>query len=200
MARRRSRGVNSVIPERYRDVSFTIARNEGLAPPIVGMVEEFTREIEAHLDEGRGLWLTGEVARGKTALAMLVSKAALEAGRTVAIYSAPKLMMRIRATYGDDRGDGLSYVELFERLTEVDLLHVDDLGVEKRTDWVLEQLYAIINERYERKRSVLVTTNADQATLEAQVGERIVSRLVEMCGSPLAVGGADLRYPRAPEY
>ena len=73
---------------------------------------------------------------------MLVSKAALEAGRTVAIYSLPKLLARIRRTYDSEPG-GDSYLSFFERLTSVDLLHIDDLGAEKRSDWVLEQLYAL---------------------------------------------------------
>ena len=71
---------------------------------------------------------------------------------------------------------------------------VDDLGAEKRSDWVLEQLYAIVNERYETQRSVVVTTNLSQADLEEQIGPRTVSRLVEICGDPLPLFGEDLRY------
>ena len=78
---------------------------------------------------------------------MLVSKPAIEAGHSVAIYSLPRLLARIRRTYDADAGE-LSYLEFFERLTSVDLLHIDDLGAEKRSDWVLEQLYAIVDERY----------------------------------------------------
>ena len=93
---------------------------------------------------------------------MLVSKAALEDSRTVAIYSLPKLLARIRRTYDSEPG-GDSYLSFFERLTSVDLLHIDDLGAEKRSDWVLEQLYALVNERYEAQRSMLITTNLDHA-------------------------------------
>ena len=100
---------------------------------------------------------------------------------------------------------GDSYLAFFERLTSVDLLHIDDLGAEKRSDWVLEQLYALINERYEAQRSVLVTTNAEaheekgansvalveqgRNNSEDQIGARTVSRLSETLrradGSPL---------------
>ena len=135
----------------------------------------------------------GDVGTGKTTLAMLVSKAAVEAGRTVAIYSLPRLLARIRRTYDAEAGEQ-SYSEFFERLTAVDLLHIDDLGAEKRSDWVLEQLYAIVNERYEAQRSMVVTTNLDQAALEEQIGPRTVSRLVEICGDPLPLFGEDMRY------
>jgi DNA replication protein DnaC len=116
----------------------------------------------------------------------------VEAQRTVAIYSLPSLLARIRRTYDAEAGE--PYLDFFERLTSVDLLHVDDLGVEKRSDWVLEQLYAIVNERYESQRSIVVTTNLDQSALEEQIGPRTVSRLVEICGDPLPLFGSDLRY------
>ena len=119
-------------------------------------------------------------------------KAALEDSRSVAIYSLPKLLARIRRTYDAEPG-GDSYLSFFERLTSVDLLHIDDLGAEKRSDWVLEQLYALVNERYEAQRSMLVTTNLDHAELEEQIGPRTVSRLVEICGDPLPLFGDDRR-------
>ena len=198
MARRRARGVASAIPRKYRGVSFDrppvsdMARDPARAP-VYGAVREFAEQIAERLDAGDGMWLMGDVGTGKTTLAMLVSKAAAEAERTVAIYSLPHLLARIRRTYDAEAGEQ-SYLEFFERLTAVDLLHVDDLGAEKRSDWVLEQLYAIVNERYEAQRSIVVTTNLDQAALEEQIGPRTVSRLVEICGDPLPLFGEDLRY------
>ena len=198
MARRRARGVASTIPRKYRGVSLDrppisdMARDRAQAP-VYETVKEFVEQIGERLDNGDGLWLMGDVGTGKTTLAMLVSKTAIEAGRTVAIYSLPKLLARIRATYEKDLG-GDSYTQFFDRLISVDLLHIDDLGAEKRSDWVLEQLYAIVNERYEAERSMVVTTNLDQAALEDQIGPRTVSRLVEICGDPLPLFGDDLRY------
>ena len=197
-ARRRARGVASAIPRKYQGVSLDrppvsdMARQPGRAP-VHDAVKEFVQAIDERLDEGAGIWLMGDVGTGKTTLAMLVSKAAVEAERTVAIYSLPRLLARIRRTYDAEAGEQ-SYLGFFERLTSVDLLHIDDLGVEKRSDWVLEQLYAIVNERYEAQRSMVVTTNLDQAALEDQIGPRTVSRLVEICGDPLPLFGEDLRY------
>jgi DNA replication protein DnaC len=198
MARRRARGVASAIPRKYRTVGLDappvsdMARDPQRAP-VYRAVKEFVEGIDERLTEGEGLWLMGDVGTGKTTLAMLVSKAAVEAGRTVAIYSLPRLLSRIRRTYDAEAGEQ-SYLEFFERLTEVDLLHIDDLGAEKRSDWVLEQLYAIVNERYETQRSVVVTTNLAQEALEEQIGPRTVSRLVEICGDPLPLFGDDMRY------
>ncbi len=197
LKRGRSRGVASVIPSRYRGVSFDRPPVSDMARDLetraaVTEVRHFVDELDDRLAAGRGLWLFGDTGTGKTTLAMLVSKAALAAGHSVAIYSLPKLLARIRRTYDSEPG-GDSYLAFFERLTSVDLLHIDDLGAEKRSDWVLEQLYALINERYEAQRSVLVTTNLPHERLEDQIGARTVSRLNEMCDE-VAFFGEDRRF------
>jgi DNA replication protein DnaC len=152
----------------------------------------FAGRIDEHLDAGRGLWFMGPVGTGKTTLAMLVSKAALEAGRSVAIYSLPRLLNEIRDTHRAER----SHVDLLDRLTAVDLLHVDDVGAERTTDWVLEELYSIVNARYEDQRSMVITTNIDDRdALCEQITERTVSRLTEMCDE-LPLAGDDRRMDR----
>jgi DNA replication protein DnaC len=192
MRRARNRGVASVIPAKYRGVSFERPPVTEIESMVVRVVRSFTEDLDANLDAGRGLWLMGDTGTGKTTLAMLVSKSALEAGRSVAIYSLPKLLARIRRTYDSEPGQD-NFLQFFERLTSVDLLHIDDLGAEKSSDWVLEQLYALVNERYEAQRSIVVTTNLDEASLEEQIGSRTVSRLVEICGDPLPLFGEDQR-------
>jgi DNA replication protein DnaC len=196
LKRGRVRGVASVIPPRYRGVSFDRPPVSDMARDlqtrvVVERVRAFIAELDERLACGHGLWLMGNTGTGKTTLAMLASKAALEAGHSVAIYSLPKLLARIRRTYESEPG-GDSYSAFFERLTSVDLLHLDDLGAEKRSDWVLEQLYALVNERYEEEKSMIITTNFDANELEEQIGPRIVSRLTEMT-EPLVLEGDDNR-------
>ncbi len=200
--RARAQGIAATLPRRYRGVSFE-------RPPVsemardprnrtkVAEVRGFCEAIEERIDGGRGLWIQGSTGTGKTTLAMLVSKAALDAGRTAAIYSLPRLLARIRRTFDAEAGED-SYFTFFNRLVSVDLLHLDDLGAESRTEWVLEQLYAIIDRRYSDERSILVTTNLSESQLSEQLGERITSRLVEMCGDPLELTGADHRVQLAP--
>ena len=195
LAQARSRGVNKTLPARYRSVSFDSPPVSDMARDprsraVVSAVRDYTENLADNLTEGRGLWLSGDVGTGKTTLAMLVSKLAVEAGRTVAIYSLPRLLARIRRTY--DAQDE-SYSGFFERLTSVDLLQIDDLGAEKQSEWVLEQLYSIVDERYVTERSILVTTNLPFEKLSEQVGERTVSRIAEMC-EQLPLFGDDRRY------
>ncbi len=191
LARTRARRLEGQIPSRYREISFEHSDVFGIernCPAQVREVRGFVREIDANLEHGRGLWLMGSPGTGKTALAMIVAKAAIDAGHTVAIYSCPRLLSVIRESI-----DGGGILDFLDRLAAVDLLQIDDLGAERRTEWVLEQLYSIVNARYEAQRSTLVTTNLDRDPLAEQVGERIVSRLEGMCGEPLALWGTDAR-------
>jgi DNA replication protein DnaC len=193
VSRSRARSLSGVIPRRYRGVSFDRPPVTEIARPVTAAVRRFVNRIDENLEEGRGLWFFGSVGTGKTTLAMLVSRHALEAGRSVAIYSLPRLLAEIRTTFDDDRGT--SYVDLLDRLTAVDLLHIDDVGAEKTSPWVLEQLYAIVNARYEDKRSVIITTNLERGDLADQINERTVSRLEEMC-EILPLWGPDARQQR----
>jgi DNA replication protein DnaC len=192
IAKRRTASLEGRLPRHYEGVSFDrpplpeIAR---VAPEQVQAVRRYVRDIDANLDAGRGLWLMGQVGTGKTTLAMIVSKAAIDAGRTVAIYSLPRLLNLIRDAIESDGG----MVAFLDRLTAVDLLHIDDLGAENTTPWVMEQLYSIVNTRYEDERAMVVTTNLEQEDLIDQLGQRTVSRLAAICGDGLPLYGNDAR-------
>jgi DNA replication protein DnaC len=182
LARKKASAVQGRLPRRFREVSFDrepLLSMERRAPHVIRAVRQYCRGIVSNLDEGRGLWLFGNTGTGKTTLAMIVSKSAMEADRTVAIYSLPRLLAMLRGSYDDDALYSLN--DLIDRLCAVDLLHVDDVGAEQTSPWVLEQLYTIINTRYEDGRAVLVTTNLGDDELRSQIGDRTVSRLHEMC-------------------
>ena len=190
ISRRRARSLSAVIPRRYRSVSFETPPVTEIEPRIVvARTKRFASRIDAQLDAGRGLWFMGPTGTGKTTLAMLVSKAALDAGRSVAIYSLPRLLNEIRETFRAER----SHTSLLGKLTTVDLLHIDDVGAERSNEWVLEELYSIVNARYEDERSIVITTNIlDRDQLCEQITSRTVSRLTEMCDE-LPLTGEDHR-------
>ncbi|MCW3025358.1 MAG: family ATPase [Solirubrobacterales bacterium] len=188
----RTRSLAGRIPRRYRGVSFDRPPVSDLvrtAPDQIRSVRRYVRAIEDNLAGGKGLWIQGDVGTGKTTLAMLVSKAALDAGRSVAIYSLPRLLNLLRESMDSEEGK----LDFIDRLTAVDLLHIDDLGAENQTDWVLEQLYSIVNARYEAERAIVATTNLMPDELSERLGARTVSRLVEICGDLIPLFGEDKR-------
>ncbi|HVA18547.1 MAG TPA: ATP-binding protein [Solirubrobacteraceae bacterium] len=192
IARARTAHLEGRLPKLFRGVSFDrpplpeIART---APDQVQEVRRYVRNISEHLDQGRGMWFWGDVGTGKTTLAMIISKAAIDAGRSVAIYSLPRLLNLLRESLQADGG----LTDLLDRLSVVDLLHIDDLGAENQTDWVLEQLYSIVNSRYEAQRAIVATTNLQPEALSERLGDRTVSRLVEICRDPIVLAGEDKR-------
>lgn len=213
IARRRAASLEGRVPRRYRGASFERPPVLGMPEPVVSAARSYVRQLERRLQEGRGLWIVGDVGTGKTTLAMIVSSAAIQAGHSVAIYALPRLLNLIRDEVGGEGG----LLDLLDRLSSVDLLHIDDLGAQHTTPWRLEQLYSIVDARYQAKRAIVATTNlmpdelAEQmgrraistddgagrvvATDESseQMGRRIVSRLIETCGDPLPLYGADRR-------
>jgi NifB/MoaA-like Fe-S oxidoreductase len=81
----------------------------------------------------------------------------------------PRLLAEIKRTFDRDASD--TYLGFFRRLCTVDVLVLDDLGAEKQTEWVLEQLYSIVNERWQDRRSIVVTTNLPDPDVEAPVNQ-----------------------------
>jgi DNA replication protein DnaC len=209
VSRRRARRLSREVPKRFQNLSFerepvpSIAR---VAADVVRDVRTYCDRIDEKLDAGEGMWFVGSPGTGKSHLAYLISQHALAAGRSVAIYTGPRLLDEIRRTYGDEESG--STLDLLDRLTSVELLHIDDLAVARPTDWVLEQLYNIINGRYENQRSIVFTCDltgeaGDDADpfLPARLAQHITlrnySRLMEMCGTPHFLMGQDHRVLKA---
>jgi DNA replication protein DnaC len=160
-----SGGIGTGIGRRFLEVSLQREPIVSLDPIVLRQVRAFIRSVDENLDTGRGLWFDGPVGTGKTSLAILVAKAAKDAGRSYAVYPVPRLLAEIKRTFDRDASD--TYLGFFRRLCTVDVLVLDDLGAEKQTEWVLEQLYSIVNERWQDRRSIVVTTNLPDADPEA---------------------------------
>lgn len=135
-----------------------------------------------------GLLMRGPVGSGKSHLAVGILREVVAKGYSGLYYNSPDLLRDIRATY-DGNADGPSEDSLLDEVTNVDLLVLDDLGAEKVSGFVLDRFYLVVNKRYEGCKPLIVTTNLDEETLQNRLGDRIVSRLYEMCS-------ADLRFPQ----
>ena len=93
----------------------------------------------------------------------------------------------IRDSYSDSEVSDKDYLNLY---SSVDLLVIDDLGKEKPTEWVLEKLFLIVNNRYNNYLPIVITTNYNRNQLRERlcinknysIVDSIISRLYEMCG------------------
>lgn len=144
--------------------------------------------------EQRGVVLQGPVGTGKTGLlaAMLqvVAEAWAQDGANthrLRFTTGPELMRELRAGYDDD-----SYNDKLYKIMVVRLLAIDDLGAERPTEWVQEQLFTIVNYRYEHQLPTWITTNYGLDELSERIGPRVMDRLMESA-YVIAVDGRSLR-------
>lgn len=169
------------IPKRFLEKtldSFKPARGSK-RKDVLAAARSFVQSFNFKDGVPRGLLIRGIVGCGKTHVAVAILKEVIAKGYTGLYYNMVDLLSDIRATY--DNRSPLSESELLEELNEPDLLVLDDLGAEKSAEWVNDRLYLIVNRRYESARPILVTTNLTEEELTKKLGERIVSRLREIC-------------------
>lgn len=134
-----------------------------------------------------GLLINGTCGTGKTHLAVAILHAILDKGYPGLFVTVPDLLAEIRKSYNTDHDS-----DKIKKIMAAKFLVLDDLGAEKTTDWVQEQLYMIINYRYEYELPTIITSNLDIGQLAQKVGERTTSRLLEMC-TGVKLNGEDYR-------
>lgn len=187
------------IPPRYRHCTL-----EDFDPqPYTGSPESLTwalikarRFVENYPADRTGLLLIGPCGVGKTHLAVAILRQLIEqrgvAGR-FADYR--ELLKGMQATY--DPGNSQSEAAFLRPYLEAEVLVLDDLGVGRATEWAMETLHYLLNSRYSNERTTVLTTNLDDGDptrkeLTTAVGERLRSRLFEMCQT-VAITGDDYR-------
>lgn len=139
----------------------------------------------------KGLLLTGSVGTGKTHLAAAILRKVISDGHSGLFWNIVDFFRELRSTMNNDDPEHTEE-SILAKARQVDLLVLDDLGIEKTTDWVLDRLYLLINSRYQDDMPLIVTTNQTLPELADRVGQRIVSRLSEMC-SHLNINAEDYR-------
>ena len=152
-------------------------------------------------DEIKGLFLHGEKGTGKTKLAAIIANERARAGKAVLFASVPDLMADIRSSFKDGTTS-----EAVQAVKNTPFLVLDDLGAEKMTEWVGEQLFCIVNHRYNERLQTVVTSNYSPTEIIAHMaavdrrgnviddiqGQRIMSRIYGMC-ERVEIKGADWR-------
>jgi DNA replication protein DnaC len=144
-------------------------------------------QLESLRLPGNHLYITGPVGSGKTLHAAQLTLENAKYGyvnfqfrEKPMFISIPQLLMDIKASFSD--GATEKEHEIVGKYSNVYWLVLDDLGVEKSTDWVFQILYMIINHRYEFQKTTIFTSNLDLVQLSEKLGDdRIPSRISQMC-------------------
>jgi DNA replication protein DnaC len=127
------------------------------------------RAIFLMLEEEKRQWLSMEMVAG---LYMGIEEACV-------FISVPELLNEIKSGFDSA---GRTERDIINFYSSVYFLVLDDLGVEKVSDWVLQTLYLIINRRYEHMKKTIITSNCTLEELATRLNDdRIPSRIERMC-------------------
>ena len=179
--RRERRRRRSVMSAMLRDATFDQARPSEL----IRKAENYVKNWEMARENNVGLLLMGDVGVGKSYAAACICNALAEEGERCRM-----------ASFGQILNMGLDERALFmSRIHDYDLLVLDDLGIERKSDFADEIIFSVVDERYRCKKPLIVTTNLELGDLK-RTGDvkkaRVYDRLLEMCG-PVRCKGESLR-------
>lgn len=167
---------------------WTFANDDGENPKITGAMRRYVENFPQMLENGKGLLLYGSVGTGKTFAACEVANALLDTGYRVMVTNFARLINIIQGTFEGRQ-------EYIDSLNSYHLLVIDDLGVERQTDFMREMVYSIIDSRYRAGLPLIVTTNMtiEEIKKPADVSNsRIYDRIIERC-FPVEVNGSSRR-------
>lgn len=116
---------------------------------------------------------SGGPGTGKNHLAAAIGNHLLAAGHTVLVVTIPDLMLRVRECYDG----GQSEASLLDNLCKVDLLVLDEVGIQRGSSGEKVILNQVVDRRLSSMKPVGVLTNLNHAGLQESLGLRIIDRL-----------------------
>lgn len=140
-----------------------------------------------------GLLLFGDVGTSKSFFAGCIANALLDRDVPVLMTNFPTILNRLTGMFSEDRAD---FIASFD---EYDLLIIDDLGVERSTEYAMEQMFFVIDSRYRSHRPMIITTNLKLSELKKPpdlAHARIYDRILERC-APILFDGKNFREENA---
>ena len=190
-ARERTRRV-----DRMRRIGFpdsemrewTFARDDGKDARTMAAMRRYVEKFPQMLENGTGLMLYGNVGSGKSFAAACIANALIENGTPCLMTNFQRIVNRLQDGFSGRQG----YIDGLQRF---DMLIIDDFAAERRTEYMTEQVTAVIDARYRSKLPLIVTTNINPRDLMGAggIGERrIYSRIMDMC-VPVPFNGSDRR-------
>ena len=167
----------------------TFENDLGYNPKQMEMAKRFVQHWDEFKKDSMGLLLWGPVGTGKSFIAGCIANALLDQGVPVMMTNFARLLNKLTDMYAGDRN---AYIDSFNSFP---LLIIDDLGVERNSEFAREQVFSAIDSRYRSQLPLIVTTNLTPEQMrnpEDLARARIYARVLERC-TPIRVDGQNIR-------
>lgn len=176
---------------KYYDFRFEL--DDGKNPKISRVCKNYVASWQEMMDNNIGILFYGSVGTGKTFMACSIANALLEKTIPASVTNFPRILNRLQG-FGEERQ------AFIDRLQRYDLLVIDDLGVERNTQYAAEQVYNVIDSRSRSGKPLIITTNLSIDEMERVDDlqyKRIYDRIMEMCPIRIAMTGPSKRAEKA---
>ena len=167
----------------------TFENDLGYNPKQMRMAKRYVQHWEELRKNATGLLLWGDVGTGKSFIAGCIANALLDKGVPVIMTNFARLLNKLTDMYAGDRN---AYIDSFKRYP---LMIIDDLGVERNSEFAREQVFSVIDSRYRSELPMIVTTNLTLEELqhpEDLSRSRIYDRVLERC-LPIRINDQNIR-------
>src|SRR5437762_8530283 len=200
-------------PKRYEHCELSNYEFDGPHRNLASARMAACKFVEEYPLDNTGLLLIGSIGVGKTHLAVgTIKELILSKGIPCLFYDYRELLKQIQNSYNDSVK--VTELDVLRPIFESEVLVLDELGAVKPTEWVWDTVSLILNTRYNDNRTTIITTNFDDKpagaiggprgaardeTLGDRIGERMRSRLHEMCRI-IKMEGRDFRQIRSASF
>ena len=170
--------------------SWTFEKDNG-KNPVMKVARDYVDKWTDALSDNMGLVLWGDVGTGKTFFAACIANALVEQNVSVKMTNFSTILNDLFT-----ESDKNKYLN---RLNDHSLLIIDDLGIERGTEYALEQVYNVIDTRYKSGKPLIITTNLTLDELKYPTDiphKRIYDRVLGMC-VPVMFNGMNFRKEEA---
>ncbi len=176
---------NSLMDKKFRSSTFENWDYGKGTKQMCELGTRYAKNFKECREEGLGLLIYGEPGNGKTYLSSAIANKLLESFVPVICVSINGLLSRIQETYSKWGKEAES--DIIRGLCNADLLIIDDLGTEKRTEWSKAMIYNIIDSRYRSNLPLIISSNLNinpkevNGILAEMYDRRTEDRILEMC-------------------
>lgn len=171
--RLRSAGISS---QTFRDASF--AADDGKNPKPMDILRRYVEKWEDMQRENIGLLLYGDVGTGKSYGAACIANRLMEQDIPARMINLSTVLNSMGSFQGEEKN---TYIE---DLMQYPLLILDDFGMERQTEYALEQVFNVIDARYRSGKPLIITTNLSLTELNNPKDlehKRIYDRIKVLC-------------------